>query len=324
MAKQHGGTNPGVAAPSGSTPAAKSLFRQCMDAIQAGDDETTKRIAADQLQHLISTSSASDNQVLILFDEEAISDFHADNLYAAALEIVDHDKPILLILHSPGGSIEPAYLISKALKKLSNNSFKVAVPRRAKSAATLLALGAHEIHLGMMSQLGPIDPQFGGLPALALANALDVIAEVSCKFPGATDMLSKYLTQQISIRHLGYFQRINESAIQYAERLLADKVLPTGSTPESIGQHLVNYYKDHNFVIDADEANTLLGPHIVKENTAEYHLSDSIFKFLDLVTFFTEDRGKRFFWVGQAKEQGAFIWAKPSASSSSTMVSQSR
>lgn len=49
--------------------------------------------------------------------------------------------------------MEPAYLISKALRKLAKPKFIIAVPRRAKSAATLLAFGADEIHMGLMSKL---------------------------------------------------------------------------------------------------------------------------------------------------------------------------
>jgi len=39
----------------------------------------------------------------------------------------------------------------------------VVVPRTAKSAATLLAIGADEIHMGPLGQLGAgIDPQMAG------------------------------------------------------------------------------------------------------------------------------------------------------------------
>jgi hypothetical protein len=316
MAKKPQTVEPTTGGPAASstdtkTPASTSSLRQCFDAIQAGDDESAKRFAAAHLREIISRSSFKDEQILILFDDEAISDFHADRLYAAASSDQALGKPILLILHSPGGSIEPAYLISKTLRRLSTGNFKVAIPRRAKSAATLLSLGASEIHMGMMSQLGPIDPQFAGLPALALANALDVIADVSCRFPASIEMLTKYLAEQIPIRHLGYFQRINDSAIQYAVRLLAEKAFAGSNTAESIAQHLVNYYKDHNFVIDADEARNLLGDKIIRENTNEYYLADAIFTFLDFLQFFADEKGKRFFWVGSPDDSGAFIWSRP-------------
>ncbi len=98
--------------------------------------------------------------------------------------------------------------------------------------------------MGMMSQLGPIDPQIGGLPVLALGNALDAIADLACRFPASSEMLTKYLANQIPIRVLGYYKRVGESAVQYAERLLAGKQLAVGKTSEDVAKHLVNYYKD--------------------------------------------------------------------------------
>jgi Serine dehydrogenase proteinase len=216
-------------------------------------------------------------------------------------------------LHSRGGSIEPAYLISKTLKRLSAKKFAVAVPRRAKSAATLLSLGADEIHVGMMSELGPIDPQFGGLPALALGNALDVVADLACRFPKASEVLTRYLAEQVPIRMLGYYQRVSDSAVQYAERLLAGKKLGDGRTPEDVAKHLVNHYKDHSFVIDYDEARTLLGQNVVKEGTPEYKAADEIFRFVDVIDIFLGFKGKEFWHVGSI-EDGLSVRNKQSRS----------
>ena len=184
-----------------------------------------------------------------------------------------------------GGKIEPAYLISKICQRLANEKFVVAIPRRAKSAATLISLGANEIHMGLLSELGPIDPQIGGFPALGLTNALEKIADLSTRFTGSSDMFAKYLTENLSISHLGYFERINESAVQYAERLLEGKSFKNGQTPSSLAEHFTNHYKDHNFVIDIDEATKLLGTDIVKENTPEYETANELYNFFENVDF---------------------------------------
>jgi hypothetical protein len=188
-----------------------------------------------------------------------------------------------MIIQSKGGSIEPAYLISKTCKRLAKSKFNVVIPRKAKSAATLISLGANELHMGLLSELGPIDPQFGGFPALGLSNAMEKVAEMSEKYPKASDMFAKYLTDNINIQHLGYFERINESATQYALRLLDGKEFPDGKTSESLADHFTNHYKDHSFVIDSDEAASLLGPKAVKEKTKEYELGNSVYEFLDFL-----------------------------------------
>lgn len=215
------------------------------------------------------------NPVLFLDQSNSIGEEHADRIYSA-ISAFKKRRDVLLIVGSRGGRIEPAYLVSKNCKAAAKDKFVVAIPRRAKSAATLLSLGADEIHMGSMSELGPIDPQLGRIPALSLTNALQTLARLVTDFPGCADMFAKYLQSQLDLGMLGYFERINQSAIQYASRLLAGKTLGDGRTPEGVAGHLVNHYKDHSFVIDKDEALELLGPKVVKIQTSEYQFSNSV------------------------------------------------
>lgn len=242
--------------------------------------EVRKHIAA-HIRKLIDKQKLSTYRVVLLFDNHySINQYHANKIYEAVSDL-GKKSDILMVLVSDGGKIEPAYLISKTCKRLSKNKFVVSVPRRAKSAATLISLGAAEIHMGLLSELGPIDPQFGGFPALGLANALEKIASLSTKFPDAAEMFAKYLTANLNIKDLGYFERINESAVQYAQRLLDGKNFPDGKTAESLADHLTNHYKDHSFVIDADEASRLLGKNMVKEGSREYELGNDLYNFLE-------------------------------------------
>lgn len=64
-----------------------------------------------------------------------------------------------LILNSPGGQPEAAEKVIMTLRHFFNDDFRVIVPETAKSAATIVALGADEIVMGYCSELGPIDPQ---------------------------------------------------------------------------------------------------------------------------------------------------------------------
>ena len=213
--------------------------------------------------------------VLFLYDENnSINEKMTDNIYNAIPD--KNDKPILLILHSKGGQVETAYLISKTCIEKSPK-FIVAIPRRSKSAATLISIGATEIHMGSMSELGPIDPQFGNLPALGLSSSLESIAKVVSKYPKSSEMFAKYLSDQLNLRILGYFERVSESAEQYAIRLLKGKTTP--KEIQDIAHALVYEYKDHSFVIDKDEARNFLGD-IIKTNTPEYKLSNDIHKFM--------------------------------------------
>lgn len=64
-----------------------------------------------------------------------------------------------LILNSPGGQPEVAEKIVTTLRHFYDDDFRVIVPEFAKSAGTIVCLGADAIVMGFCSELGPIDPQ---------------------------------------------------------------------------------------------------------------------------------------------------------------------
>ncbi len=64
-----------------------------------------------------------------------------------------------LMIHSPGGNGVVAEKIVDMCRHYCKKNFRVIVPNMAKSAATLISLGADEILMGYCSELGPIDPQ---------------------------------------------------------------------------------------------------------------------------------------------------------------------
>lgn len=221
---------------------------------------------------------AAKYEILFLYDNQtSISEDMADKIYEAIPP--NNTKPILLIINNKGGRVEPAYLISKTCKE-NSPQFNVAIPRRAKSAATLIALGANEIHMGSMSELGPIDPQFGGLPALGLTSSLESLAKVVTKYPKSSEMLASFLAQKLDLRILGYFERVSESTVQYATRLLTGKKLP--KSIEEVANNFVYEYNDHSFVVDKEEATKFLGE-IIKVNTPEYKLANEIHQFMSTV-----------------------------------------
>ena len=76
------------------------------------------------------------------------------------LHHTDLTKGLALIISSPGGDALAAERIIKACKSYSGTGdFWVIIPSKAKSAATIISLGASKIIAGPTSELGPIDPQ---------------------------------------------------------------------------------------------------------------------------------------------------------------------
>lgn len=95
------------------------------------------------------------------------------NAFMQAVCGLDRSKGLDLILHTPGGGIAATESIVYYLKKLFGNDIKVFVPQMAMSAGTMIALSAKEIIMGKQSNLGLIDPQFGGMSCAGIIEEFE-------------------------------------------------------------------------------------------------------------------------------------------------------
>jgi hypothetical protein len=146
--------------------------------------------------------------------------------------------------------------------------------------------------------LAPIDPQLGGLPALGVSQALQTIASVAEQHPGSAEMLARYLQLALTVEQIGYCDRISESAVQYAVRLLSTKP-QLARNASLIAKELVHEYKDHGFVIDIEEARMHLGSEWIKSDTAEIRAAERIYSLFESVNLHLEiGQSKRIFVMG--------------------------
>lgn len=79
------------------------------------------------------------------------------------------ERPLDVIIHTPGGLALAAEMIATALK-LHPAPVTAIVPFYAMSGGTLIALAADVICMEPYSVLGPVDPQIGGWPAASLIH----------------------------------------------------------------------------------------------------------------------------------------------------------
>ena len=254
--------------------------------LKFGNDELIKKEINKHILGLMSKDEFCKlYNVVFLFDVvNSISRVHAEKIYSS-IQGVEEKKDIILFLRSRGGKVEPSYLISQLCNKFKRNKFIVSIPAEAKSAATLLSFGADEIHMGPMSELGPIDLQVDGLPLQSISGALEKIAAIVQKFPESSDMFAKYLTDNLNIGLIGYYDRVSESASQYAQMLLKGKHDDNTRSVEEIAAHFTNHYKDHGFVIDVAESTSILGEYIVKDNTQIYKSGSKVLEFFTNIEF---------------------------------------
>jgi hypothetical protein len=102
------------------------------------------------------------------------------------------------------------------------------------------------------------------------------------------------------VEQIGYCDRISESAVQYAERLLATKPSLVEKAP-TIAKELVHAYKAHGFVIDLGEAQEHLGNDWIKTGTSELAAAEEIYSRFEMVNLFLGImKSKRIFVSGGA------------------------
>ncbi|TXH13497.1 MAG: hypothetical protein E6R03_11215 [Hyphomicrobiaceae bacterium] len=305
----------GTSTPESQSP--RDLMQEVFDTILSGNPREHKELARQKLvelsNELLKPLSAK-YFIAFLWTTGSINRFHLDSIFNSLRNQNLKDgrlpvKPVLLFIKSTGGSIEPAYMISKMCHELSKDRFIVCLPREAKSAATLIALGADEVHMGYLSELGPIDPQVNGLPALGLHDSLKSIARIVKEVPEARDLFALYLGNTLSLPYFGWSMRVPESAVQYGQKLLLlnrDKCFNVEDA-EAIATKLVRDYKDHGFVIDSAEAKQIFSNKLIRQNSDEIKFCEVFYEKFALIALIL-----RFNWKYQLNivgdiSSGAFV-----------------
>ncbi|PJZ75264.1 SDH family Clp fold serine proteinase [Leptospira neocaledonica] len=269
-------------------------------------EDSCIQLISDYLKETLNKYKTLTNyNVLIHYDQNSINKGDADSIYESVVSF-DTSKPILYVIYSRGGSIGTAYLIGKLLREHCDEKISFAIPRIAKSAATLLCCVADEIHMGSLSELGPIDPQLKNKPVLGLKNAIEHLAQLVSANPGSSEMFAKYLNLSIDPINIGYYERVAESAVQYAERLLKTHKLNMGEDINRISNILVYTYKDHGFVIDKVEAISIFGNEIVRLDTDEYRFSNEVYSVLNLISAIANYLNHEFTYIGSLDSKSKF------------------
>lgn len=137
------------------------------------------------------------------------------NGFMNALRGMDCSRGLDLILHTPGGSPVAAEAIVSYLRSKFNKDIRVIVPQLAMSAGTMIACSGKSIVLGKQSSLGPIDPQFNGIPAYNIINELESAKSDLAKNPENIH----YWSIQLSKYPAAFVHRADE-AIQLSSELL--------------------------------------------------------------------------------------------------------
>lgn len=89
----------------------------------------------------------------------------------------ESDRPLHVMIASPGGDGETAIRMVRSMQSRCTELVMI-VPDMAKSAATLVCLGADRIIMGPGGDLGPVDPQFQLGNGRGLGSAKEIVAAI--------------------------------------------------------------------------------------------------------------------------------------------------
>lgn len=129
-----------------------------------------------------------------------LEDKDADML-ESILQKVDTSKGLALMINSPGGDGLAAERIINICRSYSGTGeYYVIVPGKAKSAATIVCMGASKIYMSPTSELGPIDPQIaiadgGRIKRFSVCNIIDSYKNLFKEAVAIKGNLQPYLQQ---------------------------------------------------------------------------------------------------------------------------------
>ena len=116
--------------------------------------------------------------------------------FMATIHGLDRAKGLDLVLHTPGGEIAATESLVHYLRQMFGNNIRAIVPQIAMSGGTMIACACKEILMGKHSNIGPIDPQFGGIPAHGIveefARAKTEIAKDPKAIPVWQPIIARY------------------------------------------------------------------------------------------------------------------------------------
>ncbi len=162
----------------------------------------------------------------------------------AVIHGLDRTKGLDLILHTPGGDTAATESIVDYLRKMFGTDIRAFIPQLAMSAGTMIACACKEIVMGKQSNIGPIDPQLGGIPAHGVLDefkrALEEIREDPQTIPIWQKIVEKYHPT-----FLGECQNAIDFSLEMVTSWLATGMFKDKSDAKEIAERVAKELSDH-------------------------------------------------------------------------------
>ncbi|MEA4901145.1 SDH family Clp fold serine proteinase [Desulfitobacterium sp.] len=221
--------------------------------------------AENRFQYLERLEKLRGSKVLVYFAYTPLDDSILVPLYKQ-LKAIGHTQKIDLLLHSYGGAVDTPYKLVMLIREFCEE-FGVIVPLAAKSAASMVVLGADEVVMGPVSELGPIDPLVKHplykdlwVPVQAIRHCLEYLHRTITNSPDPE--LSTFIINPVLNKLdpwlIGDYEKSLKASHQYAEALLSRFMLKESPDQVSSVTHaLTEGYFSHGYPIGRREAKEL-------------------------------------------------------------------
>jgi hypothetical protein len=167
------------------------------------------------------------------------------NGFMATIHTLDRSKGLDLILHTPGGDIAATESIVHYIRQMFGLDVRAIIPQIAMSAGTMIACSCKQIIMGKQSNIGPIDPQFNGIPCYGVLDefkrALDQVKLDPAVIPIWQTVISKYHPTFI-----GECQNAIDWSSQIVKVWLAENMFKDRADPSHDASEVVNKLSDHD------------------------------------------------------------------------------
>lgn len=196
-----------------------------------------------------------------------------DDIYLSELLGARSSDHVDLLLETNGGFTDATEKICAVLRN-AKLDLRVIVPRRAKSNGTVIAFCGSTIAMGPDSELGPIDPFVGGIPADYIVKAKHILAQRDPIIVQAAESAIKHTFELATyLLGTGMMQGKDDAEIRTLVGKLATR----------------DQYHSHGAVIDTEEARTL-GLN-VEAHTSNSALWQKIWLLRSMYSFDSQQRG---------------------------------
>jgi len=166
------------------------------------------------------------------------------NGFMAIIHGLDRKKGLDLILHTPGGDLTATESIVDYLHKMFGNDIRAIIPQIAMSAGTMIACSCKRIIMGKQSNIGPIDPQFGGIPAHGVIAEFQKAIEETKRDPD-TIPIWREIVSKYHPTFLGECEKAIELSTQIVSNWLSSNMFLGAENSSTIVSQIVDSLNNH-------------------------------------------------------------------------------